>query len=232
VIEFGWYFVRYETLTRAVSATSESIITLGGNVSQTDANQAGTGLIPFGRGGNYICAQAYQYNTNMVAANPVCTSGTWAPAGSATQCVDTGATCTIPYYVGIAAHADPASLTGLVSSIFPNGTSITSPMMPVKVGAAAGGAATSPTVGSITGGCSFASGGRVTGGPIMSCWGDGKAFPSTGGNYTMQCTAATDAAMVYGYTPPVPATGGVYGGTATLGTDFNTPIVALCIKVQ
>jgi hypothetical protein len=111
-----------------------------GNNTITQINAEGnvSGLIQFENGGNYICAQAYQYNNaKALSAPPYCNPGDWAPGGGNTlpTCKDTNTPCTIPYYVGITITATASSLTGLAQYIFPNSTAITqSTIQPVGGG--------------------------------------------------------------------------------------------------
>jgi hypothetical protein len=117
VIELGWYMVRYEALNRAVSTAAEAIVNNCGSFSQTSANSTGSGIIPFGTGDNYICAQAYQ----NYKSGDTCASGTWALGRATVTCADTGAPCISPYYVALKGNAAAFSLTHFVNEVLPNG---------------------------------------------------------------------------------------------------------------
>jgi hypothetical protein len=120
VIEFGWYFVRYEAATGAANNITQAIIQNPTAISYASEVNAGAGIVgPFNTGSNYICANSY---TTLAAAQAGgCSNGQWTTGAPAGIAQGSGA----PYYVAVTVYAQPASLTGMVNEILPKGTSIT-----------------------------------------------------------------------------------------------------------
>jgi Flp pilus assembly protein TadG len=157
VIEFGWYFIRYEAVNRAVSITAATIANGGNTLTQANAEANASGVISFNNDTNFICTQAYSTNAaaltalaDLPATPTLCDVNTVWPLGSSTTpptCTDTGKPCVSPYFVEIIAYAQPFSLTGLVGSILPKVTSITQHAIQPVGGASSSGLPTNCSAG-------------------------------------------------------------------------------------
>lgn len=115
VMEFGFYFVRDEVASNAVSSVTQTIQNNPGYYASLNSTQLaalektyGSGVIDFTKPGNYLCVQAY--------ADPVSASS--APACTATNLVanspnGTGTT----YYISVQADLPQGGITPLVNYV-------------------------------------------------------------------------------------------------------------------
>jgi len=106
VVEFGWYFIKDETVVRSVSITALAIQANPSSTSlQSLANGSGN-FYTYGKNGNYICAMSYA--TLAAAQTQLCQSGEWdtgLPAGLSAGTV---------YYVAVKGYVAPFTLTNLL----------------------------------------------------------------------------------------------------------------------
>ena len=104
VIEFGIYFLRYQTASRAAAITAASIQTNPSDATiQTLAKNSGLAFANLAAAPNYICAMSY--TTQNAASGGLCTSGQWkttAPGGVAAG---------TPYYIAVVAFIKQQSFT-------------------------------------------------------------------------------------------------------------------------
>jgi len=104
VIEFGIYFLKYQTASRAAAIVAGSIQANPSDATiQTLALNSGMAFANFAVSPNYICATSY--TTQAAASAGLCTSGQWKTT------MPTGGTAGTPYYVAVVAFIKQSAFT-------------------------------------------------------------------------------------------------------------------------
>lgn len=117
VIEFGYYFVRDEIVSNAVSTVAQTLqrdpnyyLSLTPSQLTTVVKSYGSGLVNFTQAGDYICVDAYKTAVEAASA-PTCTS-THFNTSNPNPSPPSGTAAT-PYYIAVRADLKKVTITPL-----------------------------------------------------------------------------------------------------------------------